>query len=38
MYLCVWSVGALRVLFDVLYDDELVSEESFLSCISVCGL
>ena len=22
--------GALRVLFDVLYDDELVSEESFL--------
>jgi len=31
MYLCVWSLGALRVLFDVLYDDELVSEESFLS-------
>jgi len=27
---CVWSVGALRALFDVLYDDELVSEESFL--------
>jgi len=25
-----WLAGALRVLFDVLYDDELVSEESFL--------
>jgi len=27
---CGLCAGALRVLFDVLYDDDLVSEESFL--------
>lgn len=30
MLLSVWCSGTLRALFDVLYDDELVSEESFL--------